>query len=321
MDDVIRYVIGASDIIRGWGMRKEHRSIQYPKFRLINNLTGSICAIDSDYNNSYEENVKVLELKVKTCKKINMRYVDKLQEVKPFESFNWFDMRKRVKACSQLIDNEEKSAELAFDTFIDCKNQIQKWKEMMSNDGSLDFSVEIENFELLQQYYDLNGRYLLLNMDFLVAFKYLLKAKSDWEYRFFARRTYTLMHETKMGFVGKIGAYNKVIKGKVSESTFDAYMQCLKNFNKFFEEYDAEFTNIRNNTEAHKGENFETQYTSISELSVDKSALLIQCFHTYLAQLYMVLNVVLYGISSYTNKRLNECIKQKISHTNVHKKQ
>lgn len=242
-----------------------------------------------------------------------MKYRDNLNKVKPFKMFNWFDIRNRVKACEELIKQHEKSVDLALNAKLGCEDQIDKWKRMMVDNPEVDYNTEIENFDLIRQYYELNGKYLLLNLDFLVAFKYLLKAKTDWEYRFFARRSFTLMHETRTGFLGKLGGYKSLLEGKIPESTFNAYMLCLKDFHKFFETHDKYFKTVRNKTEAHKGDVFDIQYASISDISVQESAILIQGFHIYLANLFMVLHVVLYGVNTYTNKQLSECIKSKLT--------
>lgn len=66
--DVIKYVVGASDINRDWGMIREHRSILYQKFRMINYLTDSIYVNDSNYSNFSNKIAQTSELKVKSWK-------------------------------------------------------------------------------------------------------------------------------------------------------------------------------------------------------------------------------------------------------------
>ena len=67
-DDVLDYIIGAGAINRDWGITKKYRNIQYQKFRMINSLTDSMYATDSDYNNFSKEIAQTSELKVKSWK-------------------------------------------------------------------------------------------------------------------------------------------------------------------------------------------------------------------------------------------------------------
>lgn len=60
-------------------------------------------------------------------------------------------------------------------------------------DPSTDFKEEIELFQLIADFYRINGRLILLELDVNTAFKFIFKAKTEYEYRFFARRSYTLM--------------------------------------------------------------------------------------------------------------------------------
>lgn len=72
-DDVLNYIIGASVVNRDWGITKECRNSQYHKFRLINHLTTSIYAKNSDYNNFSKDIAQTSELKVKSWKSCMIR--------------------------------------------------------------------------------------------------------------------------------------------------------------------------------------------------------------------------------------------------------
>lgn len=242
-----------------------------------------------------------------------MKYIDHLKTANPINLFGWNDLRKRISAAEKLIGLQQDSVDLVFENIQECKQQITKWQELMEQDIEANFDVEIENFAIIRQYYELNGRYLLLNMDILVAFKYMLKAKNDWDYRFFARRSYTLMHETRVGYVGKLGGFKNVIKDKVPENIYETYCSCIKDFNTFFQEHDQDFVNVRNLNEAHKGEDFEKQYDSICNLSVEKSSILIHGFQVYMANLYMVLNVILTNLNNYTSTKLLDNMRAKMN--------
>lgn len=233
-----------------------------------------------------------------------MKYIDELNIVKPLQLLGWNDKDDRIEACEKLIESQEQSVDLALEALKECNSQICRWQESMKENPLVSYGEDIENLTLIRDFFELNGRYMLLELDFLVVFKYLVSASTDWEYRFFARRAYTLMHETRVGFVGKLGGFKNIIKGKVSDSTFDAYMFCLKDFNRFFQQHDEEFVDVRNSNEAHKEEDFETQYKSISKVSIERSFILIQGFQTYLANLFMVMHVVFSGLSKYVNSQV-----------------
>lgn len=234
-----------------------------------------------------------------------MQYIDELRKVNPLQLFGWNDKDKRLEACEKLIESQEQSVDLALDALKECKSQICKWQDAMQENPQVSYDQNIENLTLIRDFFELNGRYMLLDLDFLIVFKYLVSASTDWEYRFFARRAYTLMHETRVGFIGKLGGFKKIIQGKVSDNTYKAYMCCLKDFNRFFQQHDEEFVDVRNTNEAHKEEDFETQYNSISNVCVERSFILIQGFQTYLANLFMVMHVVFSGLSKYVNSHVS----------------
>lgn len=233
-----------------------------------------------------------------------MQYIDELSKVNPLKLFGWNDVDNRLDACQKLIEGQEQSVDLALDALRECNAQISKWQESMKANPKKSHAADIDNLTLIRDFFELNGRYMLLDLDFLIVFKFLVSASTDWEYRFFARRAYTLMHETRVGFVGKLGGFKNVIQDKVSDNTYDAYLCCLKNLNRFFQQHDEEFVDVRNSNEAHKEEDFETQYNSICNVSVERSFILIQGFQTYLANLFMVMHVVFSGLSKYVNQQL-----------------
>ena len=51
-------------------------------------------------------------------------------------------------------------------------------------DPSTDFKEEIELFQLIADFYRINGRLILLELDVNTAFKFIFKAKTEYEYRF-----------------------------------------------------------------------------------------------------------------------------------------
>ena len=149
---------------------------------------------------------------------------------------------------------------------------------------------------------------MLIELDVNTAYKHIFMVKSDYEYRFFARRIYTLMYESNKGLVIPIGQLMKRLEEKVDAKIFDLYKNEHSKLCDFLKKHEEELKDIRNSNEAHKFKDFEVQLESIKNLSVARSINLIQEFNVYLSNLTMIFMVVLGALS----KNLNEIVKQKI---------
>lgn len=213
-----------------------------------------------------------------------------------------------MKAGEELIRSHIEMVDAISENIEDIENQIQEWQKLQSEDPKYDYSEEIEIFQLIADFYRVNGRLVLIELDVNTAYKHIFLAKSDYEYRFFARRIYTLMYESDKGLVVPLGQMRKRIEEKVDADILKLYKGEHSKLCGFLNDHHDELKDIRNYNEAHKFSDFEVQLESIKNLSVAKSMSLIQEFNVHLANLTMVFMVVQGALS----KKLNEIAKRKI---------
>lgn len=237
-----------------------------------------------------------------------MKYVDSFKDLKVHVWNNFLNRRKIVKAGEELIRSHIEMVDSISKNIEDVENQIREWQKLQTEDPKYDFHEEIEIFQLIADFYRVNGRLVLIELDVNTAYKHIFLAKSDYEYRFFARRIYTLMYESDKGLVVPIGQMRKRIEEMVDADILKLYKDEHSKLCDFLNKHHDELKDIRNSNEAHKFRDFEVQLDSIKNLSVAKSMSLIQEYNVYLANLTMVFMVVQGALS----KKLNEIAKRKI---------
>lgn len=119
----------------------------------------------------------------------------------------------------------------------------------------------------------------------------MIRSRDDWEYRFFARRLYTLMHETRDALMKSLGSHRKQMM-ELAPTTFSQYEKTKKSLDVFFKTYGPSLKNIRNTTDAHKGEAFRKQIQCIEGIDITKSSELIHEFQVNLANLSASLMII-----------------------------
>lgn len=237
-----------------------------------------------------------------------MKFIDSIKVLRLHVWSNCFKIKKTIKACDELISSHMDMLEAIRSNIESSEKQIKVWKDLQVKDPSKDFNEEIELFQLIADFYRVNGRLVLLELDVNTAYKYIYKAKTEYEYRFFARRIYTLIYEASKGLVIPAGQLYKRLIEKVDESSLEPYKNEHSKLNKFLIDHQEELKEIRNSNEAHKFRDFEEQLESIEKLSVVRSIELIQEFNVYLANLTMVFMIVPGELS----KRLGEVLSRKM---------
>lgn len=246
---------------------------------------------------------------MKMDKKSGMIFVDSIEDLKIHVWSNYLKKRKTTKACEKLIISHMDMVDAIRLNIESSEKQIKVWQELQVKDPSKDFNEEIELFQLIADFYRVNGRLVLLELDVNTAFKFIFKAKTEYEYRFFARRIYTLMYEANKGLVIPAGQLYKRLMEKVDENSLEPYKKEHSKLNKFLVDHQEELKEIRNTNEAHKFKDFEEQLESIEKLSVVRSIELIQEFNVYLANLTMAFMIVPGELS----KSLGEMMRRKES--------
>lgn len=236
-----------------------------------------------------------------------MKYADSFKDLKIHVWNNFLSRRKITKAGEELIRTHIDMVDSISVNIVDVENQIQEWQKLQSEAPKYDFHEEIEIFQLIADFYRVNGRLVLIELDVNTAYKHIFLAKSDYEYRFFARRIYTLMYESNKGLVVPIGQMMKRLEEKVDAGILKLYKDEHKKLYDFLDKHHEELKDVRNSNEAHKFRDFEVQLESIKNLSVARSMSLIQEFNVYLANLTMVFMVVQGALS----KCLSGIVKKK----------
>lgn len=59
------------------------------------------------------------------------------------------------------------------------EKQIKVWQDLQVQDPSTDFKEEIELFQLIADFYRINGRLILLELDVNTAFKFFLRRRQN----------------------------------------------------------------------------------------------------------------------------------------------
>lgn len=228
-----------------------------------------------------------------------MKYVDKIDDIMSREWANHRNTNILVEECDKLIKNHEEGIDVVRSLIEDSTKQIKVWETEQARDASKNYQQEIEAFALIVEFFQVNGRLGLIEMDINTAYKNLFTAKSEYEYRFYARRIYTLLYETRKGLVIPAGNMIPRLVGIVDDKHLKPYKDAHKNLVQFLNAHDMEFKDIRNTNEAHKFKDYELQVASIEGLSVAGSIEVIQEANVLLAQMNFAFLVVQTALSAY----------------------
>lgn len=160
----------------------------------------------------------------------------------------------------------------------DTERQIEKEKNR-----PFDIILNKEEFlkfgEAFKEFYRIYIRVQFFLVDVYTAYKYMLLAKSDWDYRFFARRIYTLMYETnfaqKDSLLANVNTPMKNTRSWGDEAAFNEVAKCRKALVDFLEKNKTTIQQVRLWNEAHKSADTDKQFAAIEQLSVKESKALI----------------------------------------------
>lgn len=210
-----------------------------------------------------------------------MDYIDRLcdhpwkngRNDTPFEAY--------VDGCEKITDGCLEQLDVISEIRASLEKQISEFE---SGNPEACSKEQIEVIRLYKGFADTETRLILFELDFLIAYKHLLLSKTDWEYRFFVRRIYTLMHETREGFVKPTGKAMNLLKETIGEDSFSGYERNRKYMNQFFQNNDTLFKKVRDKTDAHK-DDVEIQIKIIEDISVKDSRKLAEEYFDILSGL------------------------------------
>lgn len=233
-----------------------------------------------------------------------MKYVDSVKDLGLYVWNNFLKRREVTKACNQLIKHHEQSIDFLRTVIEDTEKQVKWWEDEMKKNPAANYANAIDVFKVMADFYRLNGRLALIELDVNTAYKNIFKAKTEYEYRFFARRIYTLMYEAEKGLAIPTGQMYPELSKIVDAHNFDPYKKQHKALTAFLKSHKDEFEHVRNSNEAHKFRDFEIQLESIENFSVKYSIGLIQEFQVLLAQLNVAFMIVNGALSAYLHKMM-----------------
>lgn len=194
-----------------------------------------------------------------------MTYVDSIKLLGSHSWNNSINKREAINGCNELIKSHQESITLLKESIDESEKQIEIWKKKQFADPVVSFYDEIELVKIIVDFYRLNGRLSLIELDVNTAFKYIFLANTDYEYRFFARRIYTIMYETSKGLAIPMGQMYTKLLGLVEDKDIDLYKNNHGRLVHFLNSHADEFKEVRNANEAHKFKDFETQLESIEK--------------------------------------------------------
>lgn len=192
-----------------------------------------------------------------------MKYIDSIHDegVNPFIELNKDGAL--LKRCEELIASFDKAFEDAATYYnIDyCRRKgvvgYQKMDEFWAN---LKPETVHEHLELLIL---ACWEYLHFCMDVVTTYRHLVQTKTDWEYRYFARIFYKLMHESQQ-IRDHRGKWINDAKNDLHYYNLDDFNKALKAFNRYINKYDStDFADVRDKIEAHRDKSIHEQCTTI----------------------------------------------------------
>lgn len=203
-----------------------------------------------------------------------MKYIDSVLSInRNINSIKRFFLRKKLKkyhheyiqSCLEEIDYLMKWIE-------DNKKQINEWK----NYGENKYEEYILQSEALNKFIEANGHLLFLECDFRMVVTYIALSENDWEYRFFARRAYSLLFTMDETYKKIGGEFLNQYGYLIDSQNLQLYRKAKGQLDKFLKCHLKEFKLIRNTNEAHKSRDLEIQKSSIERMSVNESWKIIQ---------------------------------------------
>lgn len=138
-----------------------------------------------------------------------MKYVESIKS-HPLKNFwNFLSILKLSSYCKELVRLNLEQIEDLRHNVDDIEKQIEVWKKIQSEEPQKDYSEFIDFYSKQKIFFEDNGKLILISIDVTECFRHLVRSKDDWEYRFFARRLYTLMHETRDALMRPLGSHRK----------------------------------------------------------------------------------------------------------------
>lgn len=229
-----------------------------------------------------------------------MKYQDSYKNIRLYKMTFLFERRKLKKNLDKLIKHEEENVDFLRNTINSFEEQKKKWE----NDNAEGFSEAINTYSLMLRALELGGRLSTICLDVYTSMKFLVNSHSEYDCRFFARRIFTILYETRKGYIADLGKLLGDIKILPYIQYYDSYKEYHKRLNKFINEYEEISKKVRNTNEAHKFENFATQVESIEHVEIEKAILIINEYYNLLSNISYPNMLLLQELSNHVSQEL-----------------
>lgn len=214
-----------------------------------------------------------------------MDYIDNLCDNPWKNERNNTSFEEYVDGCDKITGGCLKQLDIIIEIIASLEKQISEFETGVTEACT---EEQIEAIRLYKGFADTEARLILFELDFLTSYKHLLLSTTDWEYRFFVRRIYTLMHETREGFVKPTGKVMHLLKETIGEESFSGYEGNRNYMNQFLQNNDNIFKEVRDKTDAHK-DDVGLQVRIIEGISVKDSRKLIEEYFDIISGLSITL--------------------------------
>lgn len=164
-----------------------------------------------------------------------MKFIDSIldESINPFLAQN--RNRELTKQCEELMSRFDDTFDKAYTLFLVDYNERKKEQIVSPINANSIVVVAPESTHVNLEFLQIACcEYMMFCMDVLTAYRYLIEAKTDWDYRFFARRIYTMMHEAQQMFNHRNKWINN-LKQDLDAKEFGAYYEAKKQFDKYIQ--------------------------------------------------------------------------------------
>lgn len=244
-----------------------------------------------------------------------------IQDLDEFDDLNYIDSVNDSQAIDKdkrtvVEENYDKIIAILISAMAKIRWQMQDFEKQIEVDKKLTDGCIIDLNTLLafeqayREFYRIYIRVMFFRIDVCTALKYLMLAKTDWDYRFFARRIYTLMYETGCSQDCLLKIVNKPlndVKRFGNQAAFENVVKCRKELTKFMQRNQSVIYEVRKNNEAHKSEDTDKQFAAVERLSVKESRELIDEYQRYMASFFGSLTALQKSLDEYNRGARTVC--------------
>ena len=227
------------------------------------------------------------------------------------ESFMKENKQKLQKDLYISLQKNESSMKIFQDSIVFCRNQIEKYKLLLSiNRNNRKIEEELDAWKTQEYIWNFSGFINLISMDIKTLQIGLYFSENQWQKRYYARYSYTLIYECIDDILELLGkGFKNILDTPYYKSLNNSTLKDLRRrINLFKNEHLETAKKIRNNTFAHKDHDVLSQVNLILNIKWSETIQITNQFENilndiggYLTTLIKVGNVHLETIYNFDN--------------------